>query len=367
MDTGQFEGRKREHLRHALDPAHQAVGWSGLGELRLAHEALPDLDLEEVRLESTRFGRPSPVPFYVAGMTAGHADAPELNRLLAVACQERGWAMGVGSQRRELEAAEGGSIDQWSALRREAPRVVLFANLGISQLIAACARGGEAWTAVRELVDSLEAQALFVHANALQEALQPEGTPRFKGAIPALERACRELGVPVGLKETGCGFSGATLRRLRETGLAAIDVSGLGGTHWGRIEGARSSAGSLLAQAAATFAQWGEPTVDSMIAARRELGSGTELWASGGVRTGLDAAKLVALGASQVGFAKPALEAALAGRDELTRWMSAREHELRIALFCTGSASPAALRGNPAAIVRRGEFGGKLKGESDEP
>lgn len=253
--------------------------------------------------------------------------------------------MGVGSQRRDFEieagsrtASGGGSVDHWSSLRQDLPKLTLFANLGITQLISAST------SQVRKLVDSIHAQALVIHTNALQEALQPEGTPQFKGALPALRKLCAEIDVPVVLKETGCGFSSETLRRLRDIGLAGLDVSGLGGTHWGRIEGARAAEGSLQAIAAQTFAGWGEPTVESVIAARQELGERTEVWASGGVRTGLDAAKLIALGANQIGFAQPALEAALVGGDQLRQWMAAREYELRVALFCTGCASPAQLR-----------------------
>ena len=337
MNTRQFEGRKRDHLQHALNPAHQASGLGGLGQIRLLHEALPDLDFQDIEIESHCLGIVSRTPYYVAGMTAGHADAPALNRVLADACQERGWAMGVGSQRRELESAIE-TPDLWKALRHEVPKLTLFANIGISQLIRA------PLSQIRKLVDSLQAQALVIHANALQEALQPEGTPQFKGALPTIARVCAEIGVPVVLKETGCGFSGETLRRLRASGLAAIDVSGLGGTHWGRIEGARAPVGSLQAVAAQTFAEWGEPTVDSVLFARQELDDSTEIWASGGVRTGLDAAKLIALGAHQVGFAKPALEAALGGGDQLRQWMAAREFELRIALFCTGCENPSVLR-----------------------
>lgn len=341
LNTRQFEERKREHLQHALDPSHQASGLSGLGNVHLFHDALPELDLEEISIESLRLGKKSPTPFFVAGMTAGHADAPRLNLLLAQACERRGWAMGVGSQRRELQSPDVDS-DRWSELRRAAPCVTLFANLGITQLIAAKT------DAVRRLVDALGAQALVIHANALQEAMQPEGTPQFRGAAKRLSALCAELDVPVVLKETGCGFSVPTLARLRETGLAAIDVSGLGGTHWGRIEGARAPTGSIHAEAARTFAEWGEPTVDSVVAARSELPASVEVWASGGVRTGLDAAKLIALGAEQVGFAQPALAAALGGEESLARWMEAREHELRVAQLCTGSARLSGLRGGKA-------------------
>ncbi len=340
MNIREFEGRKKDHIQHALNPAHQATGLGGLDWIRLIHEALPELDFDEVRLTSTCLGRTSATPFYIAGMTAGHEDAPRINRALALACQERGWAMGVGSQRRELEASsdESAQLDHWELLRESVPRLTLFANLGLSQLIEAPT------SEVQRLAKSIRAQALVIHANPLQEALQPEGTPRFKGALQALGRICGEIDMPVVLKETGCGFSSATLRRLSDLPLAAVDVSGLGGTHWGRIEGARSPKGSPQAAAAQTFAEWGEPTVETLIAARQELKPRTELWASGGVRTGLDAAKLIALGAHQIGFAKPALEAALAGDEVLRQWMAAREYELRVALFCTGCASPADLR-----------------------
>lgn len=357
-DIREFEGRKREHLRHALNSDHQATGLAGLEQVRLHHEALPELDLDEVSIANDPGWLGASSPFYVCGMTAGHARAPELNRVLARACAQMGWALGVGSQRRELEG--GAEIDAWQALRAEAPGVALLANIGLTQAITApVAR-------LRELIERLGARALAVHANALQEAIQPEGTPRFRGGFAALRKLRRELGCPIVLKETGCGFSRATLERLRELDLAAIDVSGLGGTHWGRIEGARAEPGSPAAEAAATFADWGVPTVESTVhAARAFEGRPTEIWASGGVRTGLDAAKLIALGADRVGFAKPALEAALAGLNAqdgaesaapeaglsaapeapLVRWMRAREHELKIALFCTGSRSPRELLG----------------------
>ena len=155
--------------------------------------------------------------------------------------------------------------------------------------------------------------------------------------------AVLKSGQPVVIKETGCGFSAPTLMRLSEVGLTALDVSGLGGTHWGRVEGARAQPDGLQATAARTFANWGESTADSVISARENL-RGVEIWASGGVRSGLDAAKLIALGAHRVGYAQPALAAATAGAEVLDRWMEQQEFELKVALFCTGSATPQALR-----------------------
>lgn len=336
MDIERFEGRKREHIQHALNSAHQATGLSGLDQLHLFHEALPDLDFDELLLSSVFLGQPSPTPFYISGMTAGHADAVGLNRLLAQACASRGWAFGVGSLRRDLES--GDDLDRWKELREATPHLKIVANLGISQIVETSVER------IRNLLDAVGAQALAVHANALQEALQIEGTPGFRGALPALDRLCRELKLPVVLKETGCGFSRGTLKKLQTLSLAALDVSGLGGTHWGRIEGARAPRGSLQALASETFSTWGESTLDSMLAAR-ELLPQTEIWASGGVRSGLDAAKWVALGASQIGYAKPALGAALQGESALNRWMELQEYEFKIALFCTGCISPLALRG----------------------
>ncbi|MBY0471333.1 type 2 isopentenyl-diphosphate Delta-isomerase [bacterium] len=350
MDLKLFEARKRDHLRIALEPAHQAQGLNGLDRVHLHHEALPEIDFEEVQISSLRLKATASTPFYVAGMTAGHSDAVELNQLLAVGCEKRGWAMGVGSQRRELESnssdnssplsSPNSSIDEWRRLREKAPKLQLFANIGISQL------GSAKVSQLRKLVDSIGAQALVVHANALQESLQPEGTPRFKGALQNLQTVCKEIGVPVILKETGCGFSIPTLKKVSELALSAVDVSGLGGTHWGRIEGARAEASqaTLQAEAAKTFANWGESTADSVLSAKKTLRPSTEIWASGGVRTGLDAAKLIALGAQQIGYARPALEAALKGPEALDAWMALQEFELKVALFCTGCKNPEALR-----------------------
>ncbi|GAA5157719.1 type 2 isopentenyl-diphosphate Delta-isomerase [Viridibacterium curvum] len=348
-----FVARKREHILRALDDACQATGLSGLDDFELEHEALPDIDLDEVTLASRLLGQPAPTPFYVAGMTAGHPDAAKINRLLARACERRGWAMGVGSQRRQLSATRADAeLDQWAQLRAEAPALVLFGNIGLSQII------GTPIHYLQDLVTSIRAQALAVHLNPLQECMQPEGTPQFRGGRAALQALCAELGVPVVLKETGCGFSARTLRSLEGIGLAAVDVSGLGGTHWGRIEGARAAntpGAGMQAQAAETFRNWGVSTAQSVIHARSTLPR-VECWASGGVRSGLDAAKLIALGAERVGYARPALEAALAGEEVLDRWMAQQEHELRIALFCSGCIDPASLRLRHAAMMANTYF-----------
>ena len=333
MNTEHFESRKADHLRLALDPLMEAIGESGFDQIRLTHEALPDLDFLDLDLSTKFFGYRASSPCFISSMTAGHSNGEALNLTLARVASSRRWPMGLGSQRREL--TDTNARQEWTRLRRMAPNGFFFSNLGLSQLIVTKT------DKVLELVDTLEAGALIIHTNPLQECLQPEGTPQFRGG---LEKICKLSPVPVILKETGCGFSRETLKRLANMGLAAIDVSGYGGTHWGRIEGGRAPAESPQQAAASTFAEWGIGTARSLEhAASLKLGK-KEIWASGGIRSGLDAAKAIAMGARKVGFAKPALEAALKGEATLDAWMARIEFELKIALFCSGCATADSLR-----------------------
>jgi isopentenyl-diphosphate delta-isomerase len=338
LNTQQFEKRKADHIQHSLDIKNEALGQNGLDRIHLVHEALPELNFEEIDITSSCMGKSLKTPFFVSGMTAGHDDARAINQLLASACESRGWAMGVGSQRRDLESVQEGVRGEWAQFRKSYQKLFLIGNLGVSQVIRSSI------SEVEKVTDLLKVDLLAIHTNALQEVLQPEGTPQFKGCLKAIRKFGNQLKIPVLLKETGCGFSSSTLKRVSQLNLAAVDISGLGGTHWGRIEGARALPQSLQALAAQTFADWGESTVDSVIAGKKILSKKTELWASGGVRNGLDAAKLIALGAKRVGYAKPALEAALKGEKALHSWMEQQEFELKVALFCTGNLTPAILR-----------------------
>ena len=329
FDFKQFEKRKAEHIKFALADENQATGLSGLDTLHLAHEAIPDLDFNEVTLSTYRLGNPTPTPFLVSAMTAGHKQAIEINRRLMQACQEKNWVMGVGSQRRQLNDSHAAL--EWRTLRQATPNVVLYGNLGLAQLIMTPI------TDLERLIESLQAEAMIIHCNPLQECIQPEGTPQFKGSWQALESLCKQLSVPVIVKETGCGFSYKTLKRLNTLGVAAVDLSGLGGTHWGRIEGDRTVL-SQQQQTAKTFRNWGISTVEALSNAIK-LNPSYEIWASGGIRSGLDAAKLLAFGAQTIGLAKPLLQAALNGTEAIIDLMNTVEYELKTALFCTGNAN----------------------------
>lgn len=332
--SAQFEQRKKDHIRIALDPQSQAAGMSELESVRLIHEALPEFNFSEVSTNCSVLSHELKFPLFISSMTAGHIEGDTINKKLAKAVSRRGWAMGVGSQRKEL--TDSLASKEWKAIRQEAPDAIMIGNLGIAQIIQNKVEH------IQALVDNLQASALFVHLNPLQEILQKEGTPDFKGGLRAIEVLCETLKVPVIIKEVGCGFSAATLLKLKNLGVFAVDVAGLGGTHWGRIEGFRSMPGDILYESAQTFKDWGISTVESLLMAK-ECNPDYKVWASGGVRSGLDAAKLLVLGAQMVGIAKPLLEAAILSEEALEKTMEQFEFELKIAMFCTGCENLQAL------------------------
>lgn len=337
----QFENRKKDHIRIALDDKTEATAQNRLSQIRLTHNALPELNLHEVETQTSFAGGQKVQPLFISSMTAGHREGEHLNLTLAQAAAERNWLMGVGSQRRQLQ--DESAQREWQEIRQQVPNVQLLGNIGLSQII------DHSPDKIALLAESLGAVAMIVHTNPLQESFQPEGTPTFKGGKEALKHLCQALNIPVILKETGCGFSKETLLELGSVGLFAVDVAGLGGTHWGRVEGERSPQDSLFHQAATTFKDWGIDTVESVInavAVKNELQQPFQVWASGGVRNGLDAAKLIAMGSDFVGFAKPMMAAALKGKKALVEHMELLEYELKVALFCTGCKTISELKSN---------------------
>lgn len=324
----QFEQRKQDHIKLALMPENQTANLSTLDNINLIHDALPDMDFDDLSIEGNRFGQVVKKPFLISSMTAGHRRAKHINRNLIQACAQNDWAMGVGSQRRELTDPK--AAFEWQHLRQDFPFVSLYSNLGIAQLI------GTPIADIQRLTDALKADALIIHCNPLQECMQPEGTTTYKGCWNALTNLVKNVPLPIILKETGCGFSRETMMRLNDIGIAAIDVGGLGGTHWGRIEGHRAIHDPIRQQAAITFRNWGIDTATSVRQAVA-LKPTYEIWGSGGVTNGLNAAKLFALGATTIGYARPMLEAALESSEKVSLCMQIIEYELKVALFCTGS------------------------------
>ncbi len=330
-----FEERKRDHIRLALDGRTQAFGLSGFEDIDLIHEALPDINCSDVSIECSLFSKKINSPFFISCMTAGHGDSLSINQTLARGAQKKNWVMGVGSQRKELLDSDAG--DEWKRVRELAPDVLFLGNIGVAQLIKTPV------SSVEKLVKSLGAGAMVVHLNPLQECFQPEGTTDFRGGTEAISRLCQGLSVPVIVKETGTGLSQRTLQKLIGLGVFAVDVSGLGGTHWGRVESLRAGENDTRAKAFTSFQDWGISTVNSMLSAL-EIKKDYHVWASGGVRSGVDGAKLLAMGAGMVGVAMPMMKAAIEGYESLLQEMEQLEFELRTAMFCTGCENLEELR-----------------------
>lgn len=332
------ERRKTDHIRINLEQQVQAEELtSGLERYRFIHNALPELNLDAVDPATTVLGRPLAAPILISSMTGGVAEGWAITRRLAEAAQALGCAIGVGSQR---AAIEDPGRSRFFQIRDVAPDVLLFANLGAVQL-----NYGFGPAECRRAVEMIGANALILHLNPIQEALQGEGNHDFFGLLDKIGEVCRSLEVPVIVKEIGFGISADVARRLAEQGVAAIDVSGAGGTSWSAVEHHRA-ASRLLKRVSSTFVDWGIPTAESLQMARRGA-PGMPLIASGGLRTGVDAAKSVALGAELAGFAGPMLKAAAVSAEEAFDMLTVLKEELRLAMFGCGAATISALRRVP--------------------
>ena len=337
-----YEKRKDEHIALALKEKNQAYE-TGLSCVQFIHSALPELNWNQLDISSNILGSIRRTPFFVGAMTGGTKTAYTINCRIAQACEERGWMMGVGSQRKQLEDPQ--AKKEWESIKKKFPRLSLMGNLGLSQLIHTPLEK------IEEMVQSLGAVAMVIHTNALQECIQPEGTPQFQGGKKALSFLTQNLSVPVCLKETGCGFSYHTLKSICGLGLKAVDISGYGGTHWGRIEADRIS--GIGRQMGETFAEWGNSTLSSLLSSREIKNKDYEVWASGGIKNGLSAGQSLALGTNAVGIAGVILKKALEGEKELKDQMVLIEKELKIVLFCTGSQNITELRREEKWILKK--------------
>lgn len=334
--------RKANHIRINLEKDVQFPRLTtGLERYRFVHQALPEMDLEEVDTSVALFGRRLAAPLLISSMTGGTEQAREINLRLAAAAQQHGLAMGVGSQRVALEDPR---LADTFKVRAVAPDILLFANLGAVQL-----NYGYSVEHCRRAVEMIEADALILHLNALQEAVQPEGETHWAGLLRKIEQVCHQLPVPVIAKEVGWGISEQAARQLAEAGVAALDVAGAGGTSWSEVEYHRAPT-AFHASVARAFADWGIPTAESLQMARRAAPQLT-LFASGGLRDGIDVAKCIALGATLCGIAGPFLRAAAQSPQALDEAIRTILAQLRIAMFCAGARDLNALRQTPLLSV----------------
>jgi isopentenyl-diphosphate delta-isomerase len=326
--------RKQDHLRIVMGEVVSSASSTGLERYRLLHCALPELDLARIELGVTFLGRQLQAPILISGMTGGVEHGAEINRRLAVAAQAIGCAMGVGSQRVALEQPD---LAPLFSVRDVAPDILLLANFGAAQL-----NTGYGLEQARRAIEMIGADALVLHLNPLQEALQAHGNTDWRGLLPRIADLCGALHVPVVVKEVGWGISGPVARQLADAGVAAIDVGGAGGTSWSEVERHRAPT-EVLRQVSSAFAGWGIPTAEAVQMVRRSLPA-IPLIASGGLRTGVDAAVAIALGADLAGFAAPLLRAAAASESGAHELLSALVLELRISMFAAGVADVRQLR-----------------------
>jgi len=325
--------RKDDHLKINLEREVRSALTSGLEKFQFIHEALPELNLDEVDTRLGLFGKKLQAPILVSSMTGGTEEAGDLNLRLAKAAQECGIAMGIGSQRAALERPNMAATFQ---VRQVAPDILLFANLGAAQL-----NYGYGLDECQRAVEMIEADALYLHLNPLQEAVQAGGDTNWQGLAKKIEAVCQKLPVPVIAKEVGWGISERTAKLLAECGVAAIDVAGAGGTSWSQVELHRAP-DEFLRSLAATFVGWGIPTAEAILNVKCTVPELT-IFASGGLKDGLDLAKCLALGATLGGMAGPFLKAAGISTENVVEMIKLTQKQLQVTMFAAGAGNLADL------------------------
>lgn len=337
-ETLSTESRKVDHIRINLEKDVQFPRLTtGLEHYRFIHQAIPEINFSEIDTSVLLFGKELSAPIVISSMTGGTDLAHRINQNLAQAAQLHGVAMGLGSQR---AAVEKPSLAYTYQVRNVAPDILLFANIGAVQLNYKY--GAEH---CQRAIDMIEADALILHFNVLQEAVQPEGDTNFAGLLAKVEQVCRHVSVPVIAKEVGWGFSEQNGRDLANAGVAAIDVAGAGGTSWSEVEYHRAP-NAFHARVAASFADWGIPTADAIRYAAKAAPN-LHIIASGGLRDGIDIAKCIALGAVAGGMAGPFLKAADQSTDEVDQLIRETVSQLRIAMLCSGAQNIQKLQQTP--------------------
>ena len=325
--------RKDDHLFINLQKDVKSSNTTGLEKFRLIHNALPEINLSDIDTSISVFDKSLSLPLMISSITGGTEKAHEINRILASSAQKYNIAMGVGSQRIGIEQDwRMGTFD----IRKYAPDVLLFANLGAVQL-------NNTFTVndCKKAVEAIGADALILHLNPLQEALMEGGDTNFSGILKKIEQVCRHLNVPVVIKEVGWGISAHTARKLVGAGVQAIDVAGAGGTSWSEVEKYRTE-DPIRKRIAEGFRGWGIPTVEAIVKIREEFPD-VLLFASGGLKNGIDIIKCIALGANLGGIARRILIASMDSQETLDTYIEELSLQIQIAMFVIGAKNISAI------------------------
>ncbi|MBX3037944.1 MAG: type 2 isopentenyl-diphosphate Delta-isomerase [Anaerolineales bacterium] len=321
-----IDQRKADHIKINLEQDVRSALTSGLENYHFIHEALPEVDLNRLDTSLSLFAKKLSSPILISSMTGGTSEAETINLRLAEAAQECGVAMGVGSQRAAIEHPEQARTFQ---VRKVAKDILLFANLGAVQF-----NYGYGIDQCKQAVDMIEADALYLHLNPLQEAVQDAGDTNWIGIAKKIEEVCKKLEVPVIAKEVGWGISERTAKLLNDCGVQAIDVAGAGGTSWSQVEMHRAP-DEFTRQLAATFVGWGIPTAESILNVKKATPNMT-IFASGGIKDGLDIAKCIALGATLGGMAGNFLKAAAMSTEKAVDMMKLTKRQIEVTMFACG-------------------------------
>ncbi|MFX0096002.1 MAG: type 2 isopentenyl-diphosphate Delta-isomerase [Candidatus Hodarchaeota archaeon] len=334
--------RKEDHIRLCLEQDIQARSVkTGFEEVFFIHRALPENRIEDIDLTTTLFNHRLSAPIIIEAMTGGTEKAARINATLAEAAEALGLAMGVGSQRVAIENPDVAYT--FKIVRKKAPNTFLIANLGAAQIKEYDLK------TIKKSVEMIDANALAFHLNPLQEIIQPEGNSNYQGLLKKLEKITSSTSIPIIAKETGAGIAAEESRYLEAVGVQGIDVSGAGGTSWAAVETWRAKAAknNLHSQLGETFWDWGIPTVVSLVEVRQSVH--IRVIASGGLKTGLDAAKAISLGADAAGFAYHLLRPAVEGK--VMETLDLLIHELKTAMFLIGTKSITELKASPVVIM----------------
>ena len=339
----QTENRKAEHIKICLNEMAQArKATTGFEDVQFVHRALPEVDKAKIDVSTTIFGHKFSAPLIVGAMTGGTAEATRINATIAEAVDQLQLGMGLGSQRAAIENPK--LTETFAVARKKAPTAFLIANIGGIQLA-----NGYGVKEVKKAVDMIDADAVAVHLNALHEAVQPEGQTNFKGVLAKIGEIAGEIDKPVIVKETGAGIAAGDAKRLEAAGVSAIDVGGVGGTSFAAVEYYRSEANSVQRSLGHAFWDWGIPTAVSLVETAQTVK--IPVIASGGVRSGVDAAKALALNACLASVSQPALETAVKSAKETEELLSLLTEELRTVMFLVGAENVQQLAKAPLVVM----------------
>jgi isopentenyl-diphosphate delta-isomerase len=340
-----IEERKANHIEICLEEDVQArKTTTGFEDVSLVHKALPEIKREKVDLSTTVFEYMFSAPFFVGAMTGGTAKALKINAAIAEAVEALNLGIGVGSQRAAIDNPK--LKRSFRVVREKAPTAFILANIGGPQLVGKYGVKG-----ARKAVEMVEANALEIHLNALQEAVQPEGETNYSGLLNKIVEVAQALEVPVIVKETGAGIAAEEAKMLEEAGVAGIDVAGVGGTSWAAVEyyRAKKRQDVFHQRLGASFWDWGIPTAVTLVETVQSVN--VPVIASGGIRHGIDAAKALALGASLASVAYPILQPATKGMEEVKKMLQGLIEEMRTTMFLVGAGSVQKLRKAPVVVA----------------